>query len=211
MREFAKHHIAALVTSAVLIIAVGVFIMHQGPAGVGVAEAEQEQEEAMLRAVLNCAPLFDADATLVFDLDESNLPGANVGNPVSAIDPEGFDLSYSLLGDDADAFDIDGATGQLTVKDGVSLDRDTKESYSVFVVASDVHDAASCARVQVNIVDNSYSHTHTEKRTVCRRYRVDGGCDRRFRPLTTTITVTTCESHRHEGTDPAHSTGPCHE
>ena len=46
---------------------------------------------------------------------ENTPTGTNIGDPVSAIDPDGSEvaLTYSLGGMNADMFEIDSGTGQL--------------------------------------------------------------------------------------------------
>ena len=62
--------------------------------------------------------------------------GTKVGNPVAGTpyddgDPETDDsLTHTLAGEAADAFVIDAATGQITVKQGATLDYGTKASYT---------------------------------------------------------------------------------
>ena len=61
----------------------------------------------------------------------------NVGEPVTATDPEGGAIAYALGGADAGLFEIDSSTAQITVGDGTSLDFKTTASYSVRVEARD--------------------------------------------------------------------------
>ena len=51
-------------------------------------------------------------------IPENTQVGINIGNPVSATDPDGSEviLTYSLRGYDADMFEIDTGTGQLRTK-----------------------------------------------------------------------------------------------
>ena len=67
---------------------------------------------------------------------ENTEPGQAIGDPVTATDPEGNTLTYSLGGTDADAFGIDEANGQL--RTSAALDYETRSSYSVTVVAKTV-------------------------------------------------------------------------
>ena len=62
-------------------------------------------------------------------------PGTDVGRPVSASDPDGDPLTYTLGGDDPESFDIDASTGQLLTKAG--LDAATRARYSVTVSVTD--------------------------------------------------------------------------
>ena len=72
---------------------------------------------------------------------ENTAVGTNIGDPVSAIDPDeaGAVLTYSLNGSNAGMFEIDGGTGQLRTK--MLLDYEAFDSeprgYSVNVHASD--------------------------------------------------------------------------
>ena len=75
------------------------------------------------------------------EVEENSAAGTDVGAPVVATDPgrDGPDvLTYTLAtGDDNDFFDIDHATGQITVGVGTGLDYETKATYSVMVTATD--------------------------------------------------------------------------
>ena len=87
-------------------------------------------------------PVFD-DTTdpNTRSVDENTPPGVNIGDPISATDPDeddeefGNTLTYKLSGTDADKFDIDASTGQLITK--AALDHETKNSYSVTVTVDD--------------------------------------------------------------------------
>ena len=65
----------------------------------------------------------------------------NVGEPVTASDPDGDALIYSLSGDDAASFVIDQDSGQITVAAGVVLDIETRNSYSFTCSVTDGKDA----------------------------------------------------------------------
>ena len=69
-----------------------------------------------------------------------------------ATDSNGQTLSYTLLGHDGPFFEIDSATGQITVGSGVSLDYEAKASYSVTVQASDGTANAEIA-VMIHVID----------------------------------------------------------
>lgn len=55
-------------------------------------------------------------------------------------------------------------------------------------VEVDIPDANSATPTATETSATSETHTHSYQ--VCRRTRNDGGCDRRFRPLTRTVTYT---------------------
>ena len=60
---------------------------------------------------------------------ENTAANTNIGTAVSATDPDGDTLTYSLSGTDAASFDLDTSTGQIKTK--VALDYEAKNSYSV--------------------------------------------------------------------------------
>ena len=58
-------------------------------------------------------------------VDENSPPGTRVGKPDrTAVDP-GDKLTYTLTGDGASSFDINQATGQITVGARTTLDTET--------------------------------------------------------------------------------------
>ncbi len=84
---------------------------------------------------VNEAPVF-LDGTTTTRAIAENVPAdINVGRAVSANDPEGDDLTYTLGGTDAVSFSIEGETGQLKTK--TTLDYEKKTAYSVTISVSD--------------------------------------------------------------------------
>ena len=75
-----------------------------------------------------------------------------IGDPVTATDPDGDTLSYSLVGVDAEAFHIDSATAQLSVGEATTLDFEAQTAYSFEVQASDGALTAS-RTVEIAITD----------------------------------------------------------
>ena len=90
---------------------------------------------------VNEAPAFseqvdEAVVNRVYRSIPENTPAdTNIGDPVSAMDPDGDILTYSLDGTDAQSFNINPLNGQLKTK--VALAHKTKSSYEVNVVVSD--------------------------------------------------------------------------
>ena len=84
----------------------------------------------------NATPVFPSGSE-ARSVDENSPPGTNVGKPVKANDTGGDKLHYTLGGTNADSFDINPATGQITVAARIPLDADTTSSYSVDVIATD--------------------------------------------------------------------------
>ena len=69
------------------------------------------------------------------EVAENTPAGSAIGDPVVAEDEDGDILTYTLIGTDANDFDIDWATGQLKTK--AALDKEAKDSYVVIVKATD--------------------------------------------------------------------------
>ena len=93
----------------------------------------------------NRAPEF-AMATATHSVAENTAAGRTIGGPVTAADPDSGDtLVYNLSGVDAASFDIDTATGQITVGSETSLDYETKASYTVTVSVHDGRDSGGNA------------------------------------------------------------------
>ncbi len=93
-------------------------------------------EDSTDRPLSNNAPAFTETAP-TRSVGQGTAAGRNVGAPARATDADQGDvLTYSLQsGTDADAFDIDAATGQIRTKD--VLDNGVKDTYTVTV---NVHD-----------------------------------------------------------------------
>ena len=97
----------------------------------------------------NRAPVY-TDSSKTFSVDENTAPATNIGKPVTATDPDGDTLEYSLGsgGDDAN-FDIDSGSGQLKTKG--DLDYETKSSYAVTVTAEDPSGLTDTIAVTINV------------------------------------------------------------
>ena len=86
---------------------------------------------------------------------ENSGAGAKVGAPVTATDPDGNTLTYSLTGTDKDKFNIN-STGQITVAKRTTLDYETKINYLVTVQVSDGkpdNAVDASAFVNINVTD----------------------------------------------------------
>ncbi len=77
----------------------------------------------------------------------------NVGAPVTATDPNGDTLTYSLGGTDAGSFSINQVTGQITVKTATKLDLEAKPTYMVTVTATDSGDLSDSVDVTIKLTD----------------------------------------------------------
>ena len=86
-------------------------------------------------------------------LAENAAPGTAVGVPVTAGDPDGDVLTYALHGEDAGAFAIEAATGQIRTKAGVFYDYEIKSSYNVVVTATDGNGNTAAIEVAIRLTD----------------------------------------------------------
>ena len=77
----------------------------------------------------------------------------NVGAVVTATDPNGDTMTYSLGGTGAGSFDIDQGTGQITVKAATKLNREAKATYMVTVTATDPGDLSDSVDVTIKLTD----------------------------------------------------------
>ena len=104
-------------------------------------------------------PFFAEGPSTSRSIDEGSNAGTNVGEPVTATDPDGDTLNYRLSGTDHAAFEIDASTGQITVAEGTDLDFETKNSYSVAIEVTDESDAKN--NIDVTILVNNIDETGT--------------------------------------------------
>ena len=116
----------------------------------GTAEATITVTINVVDAIENRAPVFTEGSSTTRSVAENTNLGADIGSAVSATDPDGDTLIYTLDGIDANWFDIDNINGQLLTS-GV-LDYDTKSSYSVIVTASD-GELANSITVTIDVTD----------------------------------------------------------
>ena len=98
----------------------------------------------------NQPPAF-ASKTATRSIVENTAAGEHIGAPVTATDPEGEVLTYTLEGTDADSFSIVAETGQLRTK--APLDREAKSTYMVTIKASDPDGAYDSIDVTINVTD----------------------------------------------------------
>ena len=123
----------------------------------------------------NQPPAFPDTATGQRSVVEGAIAGRSVGAPISATDPEGDTLLYSLQSG-GDVFDIRAATGQLSTK--AELDYETAATHSVVVAVSDGKDldgesdpaVDATVEVTVSVIDvnepPAFPDTETGQRSV---------------------------------------------
>ena len=100
----------------------------------------------------NAAPVFPSGSD-ARSVDENSPPGTNVGKPVKANDTGGDRLHYTMTG--SALFEINPATGQITVAPRATLDADTTGSYTVTVTATDPADQTNTPALTVTITINN--------------------------------------------------------
>ena len=83
---------------------------------------------------------------------ENSPTGTAVGDPVTGTPYNGVALSYTLTGEATDAFVIDSSTGQISVKEGATLDHETKNSYTG-KVAYTVDGHAAVINLTINVTE----------------------------------------------------------
>ena len=99
----------------------------------------------------NNPPAFPDGSTTTRTIEENTPPNTNIGSAVTATDPDGDTLTYTLSGPDAASFRIDSSTGQIyTVS---ALDDETKNAYTVIVYVYDSYGNSSVITVTININD----------------------------------------------------------
>ena len=112
--------------------------------------------------VTNPPPTFALD-TLTVSVNE-NATSGTVGT-VTATDPDGDTLTYSVGGVDAAAFNGDfslgASSGAITVKSGATIDYETKPSYSVTITATDPSLGTDTIDVTVNVTNRDEAGTVT--------------------------------------------------
>ena len=101
----------------------------------------------------NELPVFTDESSATRSFDENTTGVHNIGDPISATDPENTTLTYSLEGQDRDAFTFDTRSGQLRTKSGQTYDYETQSSYSVDVKATDGHSGERTIPVFIDLND----------------------------------------------------------
>ena len=99
---------------------------------------------------VNEPPEFDAGVPTELNVVENTAAGEDVGEPVTATDPENGTVSYSLDDGDGAAFDID-ANGQIQTK--ASLMDEGQATYTVTITASDNDNNEATHEVTITVTD----------------------------------------------------------
>ena len=102
---------------------------------------------------VNEPPDFDIDNILFesFEVRENTAANTNIGDPITAVDPEDGEVTYSLAGTDAALFDVDDSGGQVKTKE--SLNYETASTYTVAFTASDPQSNSASIDLTIMVKD----------------------------------------------------------
>ncbi len=113
----------------------------------------QSYDETFTINVSNTAPSAPADANSAANsVMEGSATGTAVGVTAAALDPNGGTVTYALLDDAGGRFQINAATGIVTVLDGTKLDFAADTSHQITVSASDGN-LASTGNFTINVAE----------------------------------------------------------
>ena len=106
----------------------------------------------------NNPPVFSDGDSATRTIEEDTATGTNIGAAVAATDDDNDVLTYSLGGDDADAFGIVSTTGQIQTK--AALDYQTQSSYTVTVTVYDGNNGGDRITVTINVTEVNETPTN---------------------------------------------------
>ena len=99
-------------------------------------------------------PIFRTSESGLRSISEGATVGTAVGRPVAAVDRDGDRLTYSLGGTDTGTFEINSASGQLTLAEALDYEEQTTHS-----VAVSVHDGTDSEGQSDTSVDRTIEVT----------------------------------------------------
>ena len=99
---------------------------------------------------VNEPPEFDSSG-VELEVDENTATNTNIGDPITAVDPEDVEVTYSLAGTDAALFDVDDSGGQVKTKG--SLNYEAASSYTVAFTASDPQSNSASIALTITVTD----------------------------------------------------------
>ena len=121
------------------------------------AAGTSQQANAATDAVKNDPPAF-ANASHTRTVAEDAADGSNLGDPITATDPNRHTITYSLTG--SNAFDVNRNNGQVAVVGGV-LNYEEKDSHTLTLTATDSHDATGTTAITVTVTNADEAGTVT--------------------------------------------------
>ena len=101
------------------------------------------------RTSANQKPVFNDGDNASRSLAENVAANQDIGTPIDATDGDDDTLTYLLMGTDADSFEIDASSGQLSTKSGITYDYE--DSYSVTIRVKDGECGATSIDVTINV------------------------------------------------------------
>ena len=113
----------------------------------------------------NQLPVFTDGSSTTRTLAENTTGVQNIGDPISASDPENTTLTYTLEGTDKDDFTIDTRNGQLRTRSGETYDYETTPRYSVAMKATDGHGGNRSIPVSIDLTDLNEAPVFTGEAT----------------------------------------------
>ena len=100
---------------------------------------------------VNNPPVFTEGDSAARSVAENTAADRNIGDPVTATDPDKDPLTYALGGDDSASFTVDEDSGQLKTK--AALDFESKSTYTVMVTADDGKKGVATIDVTIAVTD----------------------------------------------------------
>ena len=100
---------------------------------------------------VNNPPVFTEGASAARSVAENTAADRNIGDPVTATDPDKDPLTYALGGADSASFTVDDDSGQLKTR--AALDFESKSTYTVTVTADDGKKGVAAIDVTVAVTD----------------------------------------------------------
>ena len=113
----------------------------------------------------NGLPIFTDGSSATRSFAENTTGIQKIGDPVTATDPENTTLTYSLEGQDADAFTIDTSSGQLRTTRDETYNYEDQNRYVVRVKATDGHSGERTISVNIDLTDVNEAPTFTSDAT----------------------------------------------
>ena len=115
----------------------------------------QSAEQVSGNAVATNPPPEFADNSVTLSVNENTTSGT-IGR-VTATDPDGDAITYSVGGTDQSAFkddfSLDSSNGEITVKPDATIDHETRPSYSVTITATDAYEGTDEIDVTITVTN----------------------------------------------------------
>ena len=100
---------------------------------------------------MNNPPVFTEEPSAARSVAENTAADRNIGDPVTATDPDKDPLTYALGGADSASFTVDEDSGQLKTK--AVLDFESKSTYTVTVTVDDGKNGVAAIDVTIDVTD----------------------------------------------------------